>query len=655
MLFAKTKNLFSFNIDGVSAFDTEHCYEEKFNGNALVKTYLFGGLKFVNTVKKHEKYGAYEWVNHIENVSDKPSGIISDLWDCDCDFAIEREEKRGPSAFLPSADSSTRIYAPSGSFTGVYEFFADVDKAEGNEMVNYISVGQTKHYSATTGRSSEGANAPFFNVSKNGKGYVFAVGWTGCWECEISRGEQSIRFRSKVKDTHFRLLPGESVRTSSVVVMPYVGDVFDAQNKWRRLVREEYSVKSIAEAHHGPFCSLFWGGTRSQSIIDKLGLIKKYDLPFDYIWLDAGWYGRNAKVSENEFESDWWAHVGDWSVNRGIHPNGLKDVSDAVHGAGKRLLLWFETERARPSTDIAKEHPEYFIANSGEDVHLLLNLGNPLAFKYCFEQLSSIIEELRVDCYRQDFNIDPLNHWRSADAEDRRGITEIKHINGLYKLLDMLLEKFPSLLIDNCASGGRRIDVEMMKRSVALWRSDYQCPANYKVEVSQCHHSTFNSWLVFSGTGTGRVYDESRVRSAYDSSLNFSYTLSESDGVEVLERNVEFIKKYADEYVSIRDYFCEDFYPLTEVSDKKDVWCATQFNRPSANDGIVQVFRREKSPCESARFVLRGIDESKTYLIEDLDGDKALIKGEVLAKTGLEVRLERRSAKIFKYVVCDQQ
>ncbi|MBR2969021.1 MAG: hypothetical protein IKC36_04180, partial [Clostridia bacterium] len=212
---------------------------------------------------------------------------------------------------------------------------------------------------------------------------------------------------------------------------------------------------------------------------------------------------------------------------------------------------------------------------------------------------------------------------------------------------------FPSLLIDNCASGGRRIDVEMMRRSVALWRSDYQCPANYKVEASQCHRSTFNSWLVFSGTGTGRVYDEYRVRSAYDSSLNFGYTLSESDGVEVLEQNVEFIKKYADEYVSIRDYFCEDFYQLTEVSDKKDVWCATQFNRPSANDGIVQVFRREKSPCESARFVLRGIDVSKTYLIEDLDGDKALIKGEVLAKTGLEVRLERRSAKIFKYVVCD--
>ena len=52
-------------------------------------------------------------------------------------------------------------------------------------------------------------------------------------------------------------------------------------------------------------------------------------------------------------------------------------------------------QRKEKALDIAKEHPEYFIANSGEDVHLLLNLGNPLAFKYCFEQLSSIIEELR--------------------------------------------------------------------------------------------------------------------------------------------------------------------------------------------------------------------------------------------------------------------
>lgn len=59
------------------------------------------------------------------------------------------------------------------------------------------------------------------------------------------------------------------------------------------------------------------------------------------------------------------------------------------------------------------------------------------------------------------------------------------------------------------------------------------------------------------------------------------------------EEKVDFIKKYTEEYLKIRPYFSEDFYPLTELSEKLDVWCAMQFNRPRKNDGIIEVFRRE--------------------------------------------------------------
>ena len=119
-----------------------------------------------------------------------------------------------------------------------------------------------------------------------------------------------------------------------------------------------------------------------------------------------------------------------------------------------------------------------------------------------------MIEKLNIDCYRQDFNFQPLEYWRNNDASDRRGITEIKHINGLYKLLDALLDKFPNLLIDNCASGGRRIDIETLRRSIPLWRSDLMCPANYDIEATQCHNLSYNMWIPYSGTSSGRLYDE---------------------------------------------------------------------------------------------------------------------------------------------------
>ena len=51
-------------------------------------------------------------------------------------------------------------------------------------------------------------------------------------------------------------------------------------------------------------------------------------------------------------------------------------------------------------------------------------------------------------------------------------MSEIKGIMGLYSYWDELRKRHPGLQIDNCASGGRRLDIETMSRSVALWRSD---------------------------------------------------------------------------------------------------------------------------------------------------------------------------------------
>lgn len=446
-------------------------------------------------------------------------------------------------------------------------------------------------------------------------------------------------------------MPGEKLRTSSVVVMPY-DEKDEAHNKWRRLVKEYFSlIGSNGRDKTGPLCAGIWGGMTSESVLERIKAIKENDLPFEYIWMDAGWYGNDTKPTPDEFEGDWPQHTGDWNVSPLIHPNGLKDVSRTTHEAGMKFLLWFEPERVINTTPIALQHPEYFLSSDLEqNQNRLLNLGNPNAWNYCFETISKIIAEIGIDCYRQDFNFSPLSYWRRNDDFDRRGITEIKHINGLYKLWDALLEKFPNLIIDNCASGGRRIDIETLRRSIPLWRSDYQCPANYDIEASQCHNQTFNLWMPYSGTGTGREYDEYRVRSAYAAALTTNYSFSERENFCDTEEKVEFLRKYGNEYRMVRPYFSEDFYPLTDVSDKLDVWCAMQFNRPSYDDGIIEVFRRENSPYETAVFNLKGIDKGSNYKFADLDGGEFTVSGSEITETGFRVKItEKRKAKIYLY------
>ncbi len=122
---------------------------------------------------------------------------------------------------------------------------------------------------------------------------------------------------------------------------------------------------------------------------------------------------------------------------------------------------------------------------------------------YCCNMLKEHISELKLDCLRIDFNFSPLPFWRENDKHNRNGITEIKNINGLYRLWDTLLDEFPGLIIDNCVSGGIRIDIETLKRSVPPWRSDLVCPANYSIKGVQNHNLAYNLWLPYSGSGGG--------------------------------------------------------------------------------------------------------------------------------------------------------
>ena len=115
------------------------------------------------------------------------------------------------------------------------------------------------------------------------------------------------------------------------------------------------------------------------------------------------------------------------------------------------------------------------------------------------EYIGDMIEQNGIDYYRQDFNMEPDKYWARYDEPDRIGMKEIRHIEGLYAFWDYLLERFPGLLIDNCASGGRRLDLETIKRSAPLWRSDYyhyDDPDGY-----QCHNFGLSFFLPFHGTG----------------------------------------------------------------------------------------------------------------------------------------------------------
>ena len=644
-----SKTLFSFKYGNTPSSQLNFKTETTQNSNGIITVYaLEDGLTITNIVTFHGD--AIEWVNHLENKGAEPTDIISELNDADIALSLPHEAPRPFTAFYPAFEESTILEAPIGS-TGTYdEFSAHATRHHEGNYIGHLPTNRKKIFSPTGGRSSD-EQAPFFCVHKDNKGYFLAVGWTGQWNLTATRKEDTIEIQSGIEDLYFRLLPGEKIRTSSFVVMPFEGSREDGHNKWRRLVKTDFSlIGKEGRDSEGPLCGAVWGGLKTETVLKRIEIMKGNNLPYDYVWMDAGWYGIDTKASPDEFEGDWFSHTGDWRVSEKIHPNGLKDVSKAAHDAGMKFLLWIEPERVISKTPMVTEHPEYFIRIHDWD-SLLLNLGREDAWNYCFETLSGLIESIGIDCYRQDFNFRPLEYWRSNDTEDRKGITEIKHICGLYRLWDALLEKFPGLIIDNCASGGRRIDIETLRRSIPLWRTDYTCAANFPPVGPQCQSQGFNNWLPYSGTGTGRVYDTYRARSTYAPALNTVYSFTEKENFGEDPKDILWLKNMLEEYRRIRPYTTEDFYALTEVTDSLDAWCAIQYDRPQCSDGVIQVFRRENSPYKTAYLPMKAIDTNAEYVFTDSDDNTSFtVSGGTLSEDGLCLTLnQKRTAKVYFY------
>ena len=105
------------------------------------------------------------------------------------------------------------------------------------------------------------------------------------------------------------------------------------------------------------------------------------------------------------------------------------------------------------------------------------------------------------------------------------------------------------------------------------------------------------------------------------------------------------------EFRELRRLYTGDFYPLSPYSTSTKIWMAWQFHRDDSGEGLVQAFRRQDCPDESAGFRLHGLEESAEYIITDRDTNRSLRRtGRSLMEQGLTFDLpQKRSAAIVAY------
>lgn len=484
------------------------------------------------------------------------------------------------------------------------------------------------HLGSTDGRPCS-TTFPYFNLNTGRGGVIMAVGWPGQWSADFSRDQAlGLRVTAGQDLTHFKLHPQEGVRTPLMVLQFYSGDWIRAQNIWRRWM-VAHNVPRPGGTLPAPFfspCSShqYAEMTQADEASQKL-FIDRYieeGLKPDYWWMDAGWYKCDGS----------WPKTGTWEVDDKRFPRGLRAVSDHAHAKNVKTIVWFEPERVAPNTWISTNHPEWLLKsspNQPQEQDHLLDLGNPKVFEWLVEHMDSLIKSQGIDLYRQDYNIGPISFWRNSDAEDRQGITEIKYVTGYLNYWDELRRRNPNMLIDSCASGGHRNDLETMRRAVPLLRSDYI----FEPVGQQGHTYGFAFWLPFFGTGT-KALDTYTIRSCMGSAIIGCWDLRDKS----LDYNL--LRRLFAQWREASPELYGDYHPLTPYSITTDSWIAWQFNRPELGRGIVQAYRRQDCVYESARFKLSGMDAQKIYKVRNLDSDHTEeLSGRELMDHGLRINI----------------
>jgi alpha-galactosidase len=586
------------------------------------------GLEFSLDLKEFHDFPAAEWVWHVRNGGRQDSPVLENL----------KGLSLSKSVFEPPV-----LHHAIGSPCRNDDFLPQTT----------VLGGPALHLSAGGGGRSSEAVLPFFNVAEPERGFVAAIGWSGEWAADFQVEGDRLKITGGMAHTRIKLLPGEEIRTPSGLLLAWSGLPLRGHNLLRQFILKHHTYRLDGATIPAPITFGSWGGMKTAGHLERIQAIRNHQLDYDYYWIDAGWYGPEDSYSPDEHKGDWAKHVGNWCVNPKAHPNGLKPISDAAHQAGMKFLLWFEPERAIQGTPLTVEHPEWFLAQGQKlpGANVLFNLGDPQAREWLTDFISGLITEHGVDCYRQDFNMSPLPYWQQADAPDRQGIAEIRHIEGLYAFWDALLRRHPGLIIDNCASGGRRLDLETAGRSIPLWRSDVQCFPNFSPTAGQVQTVGLGHWLPCSTTGTHtRPGDTYNFRSAMCTGVVLHMFPYEYNPVDPAYPWAWHRKMTADLRRAIPCYL-GDLYPLTDITLKPEDWLVYQMHRADLGEGMVVAFRRENSPFISAEFALQGLDADTVYRVEDADsGESRTCTGQELATRGVPFSMPQlRDSRLLFY------
>ncbi len=506
--------------------------------------------------------------------------------------------------------------------------------------VSYRKLGKgIQEISSIRGASSANHN-PFLALKREsttedqGEAYGFSLIYSGNFKAQAQVDSYDVtRVQLGIHPFEFNwtLERGGEFQTPEAV-MVYSGEGLGKMSRTYHDLYRNHLMRGMWKDKVRPILINNWEATyfdfTEESILKIANKAKQ--LGIELFVLDDGWFGERNNDSTS---------LGDWKVNLEKLPNGIQGLSHKIRELGMKFGLWFEPEMVNEISDLYVKHKDWVISVPGRNKsygrnQFVLDFSRDEVVDYIFEQMNQILETSDISYIKWDMNRNITEAFSLGLPRDRQKEFFHRYILGVYKLYDKLIEKYPHILFESCASGGARFDPGMLYYAPQAWTSD-DTDAVERLHIQ--YGTSFAYPVVSMGSHVAAIPNHQVARKtslkmradvAYFGTFGYELDVNQMTDEEKAEvfNQVEFFKQYR-ELIQFGD-----FYRIKDGSEQAYSWMVVSKDKKQA---IVGYYKILATPNPSLKkLLLQGLDENVKYSCEQTGlmyyGDELMNVGMVL-------------------------
>ncbi|MEL0552007.1 MULTISPECIES: alpha-galactosidase [Enterobacteriaceae] len=498
------------------------------------------------------------------------------------------------------------------------------------------------HYSNTGAWSSkEYLPMGYLEDSCTGAGLFWQIEHNGSWHWEIGDQANQLYLQLGGPNEFYhhwfkQLQPGDafcSVPVAIGVTQAGFTDAMATLTQYRRRTRRLNDDNQQLGVIFNDYMNCLFGDPTTAKLLPLIDAAAEAGA--EYFCIDCGWYDKG----------EWWNGVGQWLPSEERFPEGIQHVIRYIREKGMIPGLWLELEvMGVKSPKLAETDDSWFFMRHGKRVfdrsRYQLDFTSPAVIRHADEVIDRLVTEYGVGYIKMDYNIEPgIGTEQNADSA---GDGLLKHNRAWLAWLDRVFTRYPQLIIENCGSGGLRMDYAMLSRCSIQSTSDQEDYLKYATIAANAPTAvTPEQAAIWSYP----LRDDDEQAVIFNQVSAMLLRIHQSGHLaELSERGFQQVKEAIRYYKTLRQHIntALPFWPLG-LSSFTDEWVALGMKSTEGKVWLA-VWRRE-GPQESCALPLTGLKGSVRQ------GYPATVQHEAVwhnEQEVLTVTLPPRSAVIFE-------